>query len=211
MAASRAEEDLEWLSTHQLRLATLVARQDLHELLPEGRGLHRSGFARCCRKTCSCKPLTLVIMWCASGDYSDSQLLRVHRQAIVLNKFYDLLTQAITSFQACGQYYKVHDIAALAGQALGKEAVGGSTVRIWHAQYVESKVGMLRPDERGHYTRELLITEEDVKQKFVQWSLRAAKADDLSVELARDFLNNELLNTLEACTRRPQHTSCGPA
>lgn len=32
----------------------------------------------------------------ASGDYSDSQLLRVNRQAIVLHKFYELLIDAIT-------------------------------------------------------------------------------------------------------------------
>lgn len=35
-AASRAEDDLEWLEAQSLRLATLLARQSLHELLPEG-------------------------------------------------------------------------------------------------------------------------------------------------------------------------------
>lgn len=35
-AASRAEENLSWLQHHQLRLATIIARQDLLELLPEG-------------------------------------------------------------------------------------------------------------------------------------------------------------------------------
>lgn len=39
--------------------------------------------------------------------------------------------------------------------------------------------------------------EEDVKSKFTRWSLLKAKSDDLSVEAARDFLNQELLNTLE--------------
>lgn len=137
-----------------------------------------------------------------AGDYSEAQLLRVHRQAIALNKFYELLAQAIVSFNTDEKYYRVHDLADCAGKALGEESVSGSTVRIWHAQYVQG--GKLRPDERGHYTRELLVAEEDVKQKFVQWSLRAAKADELSIELARDFLNNELLNALEARTRRSQ-------
>lgn len=36
LAAARAEHDLEWLQYHCQRLATLVARQDLYELLPEG-------------------------------------------------------------------------------------------------------------------------------------------------------------------------------
>lgn len=36
LAASRAEQDLDWLGTHLFRLATIVARQDLRELLPEG-------------------------------------------------------------------------------------------------------------------------------------------------------------------------------
>lgn len=38
-AASRAEADLEWLSIHNNRLATIVARQSLLELLPEGAAL----------------------------------------------------------------------------------------------------------------------------------------------------------------------------
>lgn len=35
-AAVKAEEDVEWLRRHENRLATVIARQDLHELLPEG-------------------------------------------------------------------------------------------------------------------------------------------------------------------------------
>lgn len=35
-AAFKAEDDLEWLQWHQNRLATIVARQDLHALLREG-------------------------------------------------------------------------------------------------------------------------------------------------------------------------------
>lgn len=35
-AASRSEEDLGWLETNSYRLKTLIARQDIHKLLPEG-------------------------------------------------------------------------------------------------------------------------------------------------------------------------------
>lgn len=35
-ATTRAEQDIEWLQTHCHRLATLIARQHMHELLPEG-------------------------------------------------------------------------------------------------------------------------------------------------------------------------------
>lgn len=35
-AAARTEDDLGWLDVQRLRLATVVSRQDLHELLPEG-------------------------------------------------------------------------------------------------------------------------------------------------------------------------------
>lgn len=81
---------------------------------------------------------------------------------------------------------------------LGDELVVATTVRMWHAEYV-NREGTFRPDERGHHTRELLIMEEDIKGKFMKWSLRQAKNDDLSVEAAREYLNTELLVTLEAC------------
>lgn len=81
---------------------------------------------------------------------------------------------------------------------MGDDAVAESTVRYWHADYVHNN-GVFRPDERGHYTRELLINEEDVKRKFVKWSLRAAKSSELNVESARDYLNKELLSSLEVC------------
>lgn len=36
--------------------------------------------------------------------------------------------------------------------------------------------------------------EEDVKRKFVRWSLSKAKHDELSVEAAQEYLNTELLS-----------------
>lgn len=65
-------------------------------------------------------------------------------------------------------------------------------MREWHAEYVLGD-GLLRADGRGHYTRELLILEEDLNMKFVRWSLGKAKKDELSVEAAREYLNSELL------------------
>lgn len=138
--------------------------------------------------------------WSTPGDYSEAQLLRVNRQALALNRYYDLLAEAIRKYHECGAPYLVYLLAALAGKCLGDEVVGGSTVRLWHTQYVEGK-GCLRPDERGHYTRELLILEEDINQKFVRWSLAKAKSDELSVESAQEFLNNHLLNGLEVGSR----------
>lgn len=138
-------------------------------------------------------PFVLV----ASGDYSDAQLLRVHRQALVLRRYYELLSETIRAYQVHGITYIVGALAVRAGKVLGEDAVAVSTVRLWHVEYVENK-GKFRPDERGHYTRELLVMEEDIKNKFVKWSLGKAKHDDLSVEAAQDYLNKELLNTLEA-------------
>lgn len=132
------------------------------------------------------------------GDYSDAQLLRVNRQALVVRRFYELLTESIIAYAENGTHYLVTNLASRAGRVLGGESVVGSTVRLWHAQYVGAG-GIFQPDERGHHTRELLIMEEDVKHKFTKWSLRQAKSDELSVESARDFLNNELLSSLEAC------------
>lgn len=37
--AAKAEDDVNWLLVHELRLATKIARQELHELLPEGASL----------------------------------------------------------------------------------------------------------------------------------------------------------------------------
>lgn len=135
----------------------------------------------------------------ATGDYSDSQLLRVNRQALVLHKYYELLTEAIKSYHQFGTHYLVVSLGALAGKVLGEESVVVTTVRLWHAQYVNSD-GIFKPDERGHHGRELLVNEEDIKLKFTKWSLMKAKKDELSVETARDYLNNELLITLEACS-----------
>lgn len=122
----------------------------------------------------------------------------MNRQALVLHRYYELLSEAITEYQESGAHFLVTDVGTRAGKVLGEEMVVVSTVRSWHAQYLEGN-GVLRPDERGHYTRELLVMEEDVKHKFSKWSLRRAKADDLSVESARDYLNNELLVKLDVC------------
>lgn len=134
----------------------------------------------------------------ALGDYSDAQLLRVHRQALVLHRYYELLSQAISAYMEHGQLYLVVSLGCQAGLVLGEERVAVSTVRLWHSQYVECG-GLFRPDERGHHTRDLLVMEEDIKAKFVKWSLSKAKNDDLNVDAARDFLNDELLGNLEAC------------
>lgn len=194
-AALKAEEDLQWLECQCTRLATLVARQQQLELLPEGvlcrSQPDHSYLPRfpCCKLTSVC-PLI--------GDYSDAQLLRVHRQALVLHRFYGMLTDAIVAHRDEGIVYIVAALAYEAGQVLGEEAVAVSTVKYWHLDYVD-KGGKFTPDERGHHSRELLVNEEDVKRKFVKWSLLKAKSDELDVESARDFLNNELLNTLQAC------------
>lgn len=122
--------------------------------------------------------------------------MRVHRQALVLHRYYEILGKAIVSNHNSGVHYLVTNLGEQAGKILGEESVAVSTVRYWHRDYVIGE-GVLRPDERGHHTRELLILEEDVKTKFTKWSLKQAKADDLNVELAQEFLNNELLVTLE--------------
>lgn len=126
----------------------------------------------------------------------------MNRQGLVLHRYYELLEDAINQYQTFGTPYLVTSIGAKAGKILGDEAVAVSTVRYWHATYVDGD-GVLQPDERGHHTRELLIMEEDIQRKFVKWSLAQAKAEDLSVESARDYLNNQLLNTLEVA-----HAAC---
>lgn len=133
-----------------------------------------------------------------AGDYSDAQLLRVNRQALVLHRYYTLLTEAILAYRDAGTLYLVTSLGTEAGKVLGEERVAVSTVRYWHFDYVDSN-GMFRPDERGHHTRELLVMEEDINHKFTKWSLMQAKKDDLSVASAREFLNNNLLSSLPAC------------
>lgn len=124
--------------------------------------------------------------------------MRVNRQALVLRRYYELLADAIMRRQEEGAHYLVVSLGAQAGEVLGEDQVAVSSVRLWHAEYFNGN-GLLRADERGHYTRELLVTEEDVNNKFVKWSLKMAKNDELSVESAQDFLNNELLCSLEVC------------
>lgn len=81
-------------------------------------------------------------MFCApnprSGDYSEAQLLRVNRQAIALRRFYELLSNAVNRYRESGELYLVVSLASEAGKALADETVGGSTVRLWHAEYMLS-------------------------------------------------------------------------
>ena len=122
----------------------------------------------------------------------------------------------------------MYDLAAVAGQTLGDEHwVWHSAVRRWSAEYIEG-AGVVQPDGRGHYTRELLVLEEasatlpsphmltppllnpflphppsslqDIYRKFMKWSLSKAKKDELSVEEARDYLNKDLLASLPQST-----------
>jgi len=134
------------------------------------------------------------------GDYSDAALDRVQRQGLVLRDYYARLVDAIKQFLEHGQHYTVYDVAAAAGCVLGDEhAIDHRSVREYSADYIKGG-GVLQPDGRGHYTRELLINEEDVHRKFVKWSLASAKKDALSVEAARDYLNDVLLPTLPQAT-----------
>lgn len=119
---------------------------------------------------------------------------------MVLRRYYELLTDAIFAYRMNGIHYIVGALAIKAGKVLGEEAVAASTVRLWHVEYVERK-GEFRPDERGHYTRELLVMEEDVKSKFVKWSLGKAKADELSVEAAQEFLSTRTFSLHLRCDR----------
>lgn len=129
----------------------------------------------------------------------------MNRQALVLHKYYELLADAIVEHQDSEAHYLVTNLGMQAGKVLGEDVVAVSTVRMWHADYVSGN-GIMKPDERGHYTRDLLIMEEDMKLKFVKWSLTKAKKDELSVEAARDYLNSELLISLDVCAHyRPVH------
>eukprot|EP00966_Prymnesium_polylepis_P259271 5988590-Prymnesium_polylepis.1 len=53
--------------------------------------------------------------------------------------------------------------------------------------------GKFAPDGRGKWERELLIHEEDLQRKFHKWMVATARAEKLSVEAARDYLNGTLL------------------
>ena len=130
------------------------------------------------------------------GDYSERQLDRVTQQALILRRYYELHESALQSRES----FETYDLAAQAGSSLAPAvSYDGHSVRRWHAQYVESG-GTLLADGRGYYERELLINEEDINRKFIKWSLKAARKDELSVEAARDYLNKELLPTLPAAT-----------
>ena len=94
------------------------------------------------------------------GDYSEAQLDRVHRQALVLRRYYELLAESLEFHERGGEHFAVYDLAAAAGQTLGDEHwVWHSAVRRWSAEYIEG-AGVVQPDGRGHYTRELLVLEE---------------------------------------------------
>lgn len=124
--------------------------------------------------------------------------MRVNRQAIALHRYYELLEEAIVAYKERGEPYLVLAVGLRAVEVLGDEKVAVSTLRYWNKDYVEGN-GIFKPDERGHHSRDVLVMEEDVKSKFVKWSLSKAKKDELSVDAARDFLNEELLCSLEAC------------
>ena len=71
------------------------------------------------------------------GDYSAAQLDRVHRQALVLHRYYELLFQAVSG----GEYYKVYDLAEQAGMVLGStHGVWHSAVRRWSGEYTHMRM-----------------------------------------------------------------------
>ena len=130
------------------------------------------------------------------GDYSERQLDRITQQALILRRYYELHESALQS----GESFEAYDLAAEAGSSLAPAvSYDHHSVRRWHAQYISSG-GTLLADGRGYYERELLINEEDINRKFIKWSLKQARKDELSVEAARDYLNKELLPTLPAAT-----------
>ena len=128
------------------------------------------------------------------GDYSDAQLDCVNQQALILKENYKLLCDAA----GVGGWYSVYCCAAEAGASIG---VGFDfdhrTVRKCSGDYIGNG-GTVNADGRGHYERELLINEEDLHRKFTKWSVRTAKSDTLSVEAARDWLNEHILGSLPA-------------
>ena len=71
------------------------------------------------------------------------------------------------------------------------------TVSGWRLDFEAG--GKFAPDGRGKWERELLIHEEDLQRKFHKWMVATARAEELSVEAAQEYLNATLL--------RPPHVS----
>lgn len=113
------------------------------------------------------------------GDYTDTQLDRAQQQVLVLVAYYDKLLKA----NELGVAYSVYECAEAAAGVLGDGFnVTHRTVRAWSAQYIKTG-GKTQPDGRGYYERELLINEEDLKRRFVKWSLRSAKSRHTSSQM----------------------------
>jgi hypothetical protein len=132
-----------------------------------------------------------------------AQASRVTTQGWAVVRFYEEL-DAIELGVLDGSRVVPAGGAKQAAAAAGGAFVGASaeTVRAWaydfEPVYGSSAVGFTR-DQRGQWERELLIHEEHLRRPFHRWMVKEAKAEKLSVEAARDYLNSTLL--------RPPHVS----
>ena len=71
----------------------------------------------------------------------------------------------------------------------------GRTLRAWLSSFLDNDL-KFPLHGRGKWARELLILEEDMLLKFKRWLIGRVKKDDLSVDLAHAFINEQLLKPL---------------
>lgn len=177
-----------------------IGVQSLQLQLPEGEKKTSNGCLCICADYRQCWPSGTPRQYCLMVTFREHNLIVLNaRPLLCVTTIYTLLAAAIRRHQETGQLYETVQLAKEAAGGLGYESINERVVRLWHAEYLAGN-GTLKADGRGYYTREILILEEDLKNKFTRWCLRSAKKDDLSIDAVLDYLNDDLLPSLPAST-----------
>eukprot|EP00966_Prymnesium_polylepis_P018479 425634-Prymnesium_polylepis.1 len=86
----------------------------------------------------------------------------------------------------------VDGISKAASRAVAEYfGIGPDTVSGWRYDFEVG--GKFAPDGRGKWERKLLIHEENLQRKFHKWMVATARAEQLNVDAAREYLNKTLL------------------
>lgn len=88
----------------------------------------------------------------------------------------------------------LHDLADRVASRWGSRFTG-RTLRGWLASFLDNDL-KFPLNGRGKWARELLILEEDMLLKFKRWLIGRVKKEDLSVDTAHAFINEQLLKPL---------------
>jgi len=114
-------------------------------------------------------------------------------------------------YEACAQKYsfdsegtevekKMIELADAAGSCL-RPKVSGRTILEWHRQYQDND-SHFPLDGRGHFERSWILNEDDLLRKFRNEMKELAAKEELDMDVAVKFVNEDLLKDEDAALKK---------